>query len=131
MNAAVDMPGRRPRHAFIRSWIRQPESFAFAAINRDNLTGYGVLRRCFQGYTIGPLFADDETAADALFSTLSDHAPQNEPVFLDTPEPNASAPHLARRHGMQPVFETVRMYMEDDPDLPLDGGYGVTSFELG
>jgi len=58
-------------------------------------------------------------------------APQGAPVFLDTPKPNSAALDLAKCHHMQPVFETVRMYNKEDPGLPLDGIFGVTSFELG
>ncbi|MBA7486639.1 hypothetical protein ES707_22200 [subsurface metagenome] len=54
-----------------------------------------------------------------------------EPVYLDTPEPNAAAVALARGQGMNPVFETARIYTKTVPDLPLDEIFGVTSFELG
>ncbi len=78
-----------------------------------------------------PLFADDEHVADSLFCTLCGHAPLGAPVFLDTPEPNSAALDLAKRHHMHPVFETVRMYTREDPGLPIDRIFGVTSFELG
>ena len=108
-----------------------PEVFAFAAMNQGELAGYGVLRRCMQGYKIGPLFADDELIADAIYCALCGRVQKGEAVFLDTPEPNPSALRLARRHHMHPVFETVRMYTGKDPGLPMDGIFGVTSFELG
>lgn len=38
---------------------------------------------------------------------------------------------LARRHGMREVFATARMYNREIPALPLDGIFGVTTFELG
>jgi len=120
-----------PRHVFTNSWIRQPGGIALAALNDRKLEGYGVLRQCHQGYKIGPLFADDEDLADSLFCALCSHAPQGAPVFLDTPEPNSAALDLANRHHMHPVFETVRMYTKEDPRLPMDRIYGVTSFELG
>lgn len=120
-----------PRHLFINSWIRQTGGIALAAANDGELKGYGVLRQCHQGYKIGPLFADDEDVAHSLFRALCCHAPLGAPVFLDTPEPNSAALDLAKRHHMNPVFETVRMYNKEDPNLPMDRIYGVTSFELG
>jgi GNAT superfamily N-acetyltransferase len=120
-----------PRHEFTKSWIRQPGGIAFGAMNGGDLEGYGVLRKCSQGYKIGPLFANDEKVADALFCALCGHAPHGAPVFLDTPEPNSAALRLAKRHHMHPVFETVRMYTKEDPCLPMDRIFGVTSFELG
>jgi GNAT superfamily N-acetyltransferase len=119
------------RHVFVKSWIRQPGVVAIGALNGDEIEGYGVLRQCHQGYKIGPLFADDENVAESLFCALCDHAPGGTPVFLDTPEPNSAALDLARRHHMHPVFETVRMYSKRDPSLPIEGIFGVTSFELG
>jgi len=120
-----------PRHVFTKSWTRQPGGIAVGALDKGELMGYGVLRECSQGYKIGPLFANDEKVADALFCALCGHAPQGAPVFLDTPEPNSAALDLAKRHHMLPVFETVRMYTKEDPGLPMDRIFGVTSFELG
>jgi GNAT superfamily N-acetyltransferase len=119
------------RHLFTKSWIRQPGSIAIGAVNDGKLEGYGVLRQCHQGYKIGPLFADDKDVAESLFCALCGHAPQGAPVFLDTPEQNSAALDLAKRHHMYPVFETVRMYTKEDPGLPMEGIFGVTSFELG
>jgi hypothetical protein len=47
------------------------------------------------------------------------------------PEVNRAAVDMARRHGMERVFETARMYTGEVPDLPLDRIFGVTSFEVG
>lgn len=120
-----------PRHAFTSLWIRQPGAVALAALDDGRLAGYGLLRLCHTGYKIGPLFADDEDVAESLFGALCGHAPAGAPVFLDTPAANPAALDLARRHHMNPVFETIRMYTRGDPHLPMDQIYGVTSFELG
>lgn len=120
-----------PRHVFIESWIRQPEGIALGSYSGAELTGYGVIRQCHHGYKIGPLFADDERAAEALFRALCGHAPRGLPVFLDIPQANTAALDLVRRHHMHPVFETVRMYNKKDPGIPMERIFGVTSFELG
>ncbi len=119
---------RRP--AFLRAWIDQPGAGAVAAVKDGELAGYGVLRPCITGFKIGPLFADDESTAEALFLAMCAKAP-GQPVFLDIPEGNSAALALARRHAMRPMFETVRMYNHDAPPLPLGRIYGVTTFELG
>lgn len=119
-----------PRREFLRNWVFQPGASALGYVSEGKLAGYGVLRPCRVGYKIGPLFADTDTIADALFESLcaSSHGAS---VFLDTPEPNEAAIALARRYGMRPCFETARMYTQEAPDLPLDHVFGVTSFELG
>jgi hypothetical protein len=54
-----------------------------------------------------------------------------QPIFLDTPEANPAAIELAKRHGMEPVFETARMYTMGSPAGRIDRCFGVTTFELG
>lgn len=119
------------REAFLLCWIRQPGSTALGFVDQGVLNGYGVLRPCRDGFKIGPLFADDAEIAERLFSALVAQVPSGQTVALDTPEVNAHALAIARRHGMKAVFETARMYTGPAPALPLDRLYGVTSFELG
>ena len=84
---------------------------------------------CRQGSKIGPLYAEDESVAEAVLRLAAPR--RGGSVFLDVPEPNALALRLAERDGLKPVFETARMYTGPAPDLPLARLYGVTSFELG
>lgn len=118
------------REAFLRAWLTAPGHVARAVGGPDGLRGYGVLRPCRQGSKIGPLFAEDGTAARALFGALLEAAPPGS-VFLDLPEPNADAVAMAVEAGMAPAFETARMYAGPAPDVPLARIYGITSFELG
>lgn len=120
-----------PRAAFLRHWIDQPESTALGILEEDRLAGYGVLRRCRDGYKIGPLFADSPELAERLFLALRARVPAGSAVFLDTPANNAAAVAMAQRHGMGMVFETARMYRGPAPQLAGERIFGVTSFELG
>ena len=38
---------------------------------------------------------------------------------------------MAREAGMEPAFETARMYTGAAPPIPVARVFGVTSFELG
>jgi ribosomal protein S18 acetylase RimI-like enzyme len=118
------------RERFLRAWLALPGSTALALRRDGALAGYGVVRRCRSGHKIGPLFADDGAAAEALFSALAGRAAGG-PVLLDIAEPNAAARALVARHGMRPVFETARMYTGPAPDIALDRVFGITTFELG
>lgn len=120
----------RMRPEFLRAWIAQPAGRALVQLRDGLICGFGVVRRCRIGCKIGPLFANDEAGADALFGALAGYAP-GEPLFIDPPEPNGAAVALAVRHGLAPVFETARMYRGPAPVLPLGSIYGITSFELG
>ncbi len=121
-----------PRPQFLECWLFQKDAHAF--IIKENgtgeIVGYGVIRKCFQGHKVGPLFANTPDIAAEILESLMSTVP-DEAVFLDVPEPNASAIALAQKSNMQSVFATVRMYTKQVPALPLDKIYGITSFELG
>jgi GNAT superfamily N-acetyltransferase len=119
------------RTAFLRCWISQPEHQALAIRQDDRLAGYGVLRRCREGYKVGPLIADSPALAERLFVAFKAAAPEDEPIFLDVPAVNRPALDMAHRHAMSVVFETARMYKGQAPALPLERLFGVTTFELG
>lgn len=119
------------REAFLHSWVNMPQSLALGVVEGSRLAGYGVIRACRQGYKIGPLFADTPAFAQALFRGLTASIAMGSQVYLDVPASNPAAVALAQQQGMQPVFETARMYKGSAPDLPLSSIYGITSFELG
>ncbi len=121
-----------PRPEFLRCWLFQKDAHSFMIQNKVNeeICGYGVIRKCYQGHKIGPLFADTQDMATAILESLMSTIPGEE-AFLDVPEPNKSAVALAQRYGMQQVFATVRMYTKQLRALPLENIYGLTSFELG
>ena len=119
-----------PRSGFLEKWVNQPDSSAFAALEKGDLKGYGVIRKCRTGYKIGPLFADDQVTAEKIFRALRASVPE-ETIYLDVPEPNKKAMEIAKKYHMNVMFKTIRMYSRKEPDIELDGVYGVTSFELG
>ena len=119
------------RTSFLKAWLNMPESRAVAYTENDMLCGYGVIRKCRRGYKIGPLFADNEAIAEKLFLILSGFADIESSVFLDVPEMNRFALSLANKYGMKKVFSTARMYTREEPEIPLDRLFGVTTFELG
>jgi len=119
------------RREFLECWINQPGAISLGAIEDGHLIGYGVIRPCLTGSKIGPLFAETDESAKAILVELLKETPPEGPIYLDVPEPNKSGIQLAKKCGMNPVFETARMYTRKDPQLPLSQIYGITSFELG
>lgn len=121
-----------PRENFLKVWtapmLETRRGFAF--VDNGEVKGYGVIRRCHEGYKIGPLFADTPEIADTLFRALAGQV-KGQFVILDTPEPNVAALLLAEKYELSPEFETFRMYRGQAPDLPLDQIFGITTFELG
>lgn len=119
------------REAFLRGWVAPRHGAARAVVDGGRLQGYGVIRKCRQGYKIGPLFADNAGTAESLYLALAQHAGDTDPVFLDVPEVSAAGLALAQEYGMKRVFATARMYTGAPPAIALSGVYGVTTFELG
>lgn len=118
------------REDFLARWIAQPDALALGCRRHGRLAGYGVVRRARQGVRVGPLYADDVAAAEALFLALARFAPEG-PLYLDAPEVNAAAMALVRRHGMAEGFGCARMYLGPAPMLHHDRIFGLSSFELG
>lgn len=118
------------RQNFIKAWITQPDSRALGVMDEGQLRGYGVIRRCHNGFKIGPLFADNPEIALDLFNGLSDQA-ASQAIFIDVPEINNAALQIARDKEMKEVFGCARMYFGHKPTLPDAHIYGVTTFELG
>jgi Acetyltransferase (GNAT) domain len=119
-----------PRSAFLRAWIGSPGHVGRALVRDGRLAAWGVIRPCRRDYKIGPLVADDCSAAEMVASALMAATSATE-VFLDVPSINQMAVTLAQRLGLVPVFETARMYTGAIPPLQLERVYGVTTFELG
>jgi GNAT superfamily N-acetyltransferase len=119
-----------PRTAFLRAWLAAPGHIGRALLRDGRLAAWGVIRPCRAGYKIGPLVADDRAGAEAVFAALVAAVGSGE-VFLDVPSINREAVALAQSHGLEPVFETARMYTGTIQPLRLERVFGVTTFELG
>lgn len=124
-------PTARPE--FLSKWIhsRNATAIGYTADEGESLSGYTVVRRCREGYKIGPLNADSPDIAHALFGEAISTVPTGEKVFLDIPGNNPEAKDLVEQNQMQPMFETARMYKNGNPKLPAQRIYGITSFEIG
>ena len=119
------------RDDFLKSWINRPGTIALGIMGNAQLTGYGVIRECRDGFKIGPLFANNSEIARSIYNALTSYVDTGVPIFLDIPQANADAVAIAQDLGMAEVFRTTRMYRGKAPDLPLHNWFGITSFELG
>ena len=119
------------RRAFFQKWISIPYSTVLGMKENGKLVGFGVMRPCREGMKIAPLFADTPEIAETLFMVMRAQTREEENIFIDMPESNPAALELAKRHNMEIVFETARMYTQHIPNLSISRTYGVTSPELG
>ena len=119
------------RVSFLNDWFFQPNGFTFLKKEKEELTGLISIRKCLNGYKIGPLYAKTYPTAIELFESALASIPLKSEVYLDIPEPNHDAHRLVVHYQMIKVFETARMYTQTAPELSLQNIYGVTTFELG
>lgn len=119
------------RKEFLDAWVHQAGAISNIYQTDTGIQAWGVIRKCHEGYKIGPLFADTYELAEGLFRSLISSIPSGEVFYLDIPAPNSNAQKLVQNHKMEAVFETARMYHGKDPELPLDKIFGITTFELG
>jgi GNAT superfamily N-acetyltransferase len=119
------------RTVFNQAWRQQSNAKALTLIENSLIKAFGVIRRCEEGYKVGPLFADNKTLAAQLLDDLCTQAEIGANIYLDVPEPNQQATDLVASKMAVKVFETARMYTGSVPDIQLKKTYGITSFEIG
>ncbi|MFD0385064.1 hypothetical protein ACFQ2B_30995 [Streptomyces stramineus] len=130
--AAYDQPCfPADRRAFLTRWLTAPGHIAYVLLRDGHVAGYGVIRPGRDSRRIGPLFADTQEGAEALFDALTAHLGPDEEVCLDIPEPHRGARELATARGLAPSFHTTRMYTGPVRPVREERVYGTTSLELG
>lgn len=122
------------RDDFLRFWLtgaaaeyRQSK----VAVLDERVVGFSTIRKCVEGFKIGPLFADDVMIAQQLVGGLINEIPGQSTIILDVPEPNHEAVALAERFELEPVFTTARMYCGTPENVKIEKIFGITTFELG
>ncbi|WP_030690493.1 GNAT family N-acetyltransferase [Streptomyces globisporus] len=121
----------RPR--FLSTWLTTPGHRALARVTDGRLTGYGVVRPAQDEARVGPLFADTPADAAALLDGLAAEAREfgAARIAVDMPEANPAAARLAQDRGLEPTFETARMYTGPVRPVARERVFGVTTLELG
>jgi len=118
------------RAVFLDKWLKLPDSKSYCIQYDNDLMGYGMIRKCRNGFKIGPLFAENHDIAEELLLSLSVEA-NGDFIYLDVPEINKDGIKIAKKYNMKECFGTARMYSKEFPNIPINKIFGVTSFELG
>jgi GNAT superfamily N-acetyltransferase len=128
---AYDRAGAFPaeRRSFLEAWRAMPDAVGRAVVERAELRGWALRRRCRVGWKVGPLVADGPEVAEALFRDVV--AGADGPVTIDVPGVNPHAVALADGFDLPTIFETGRVYRNGVPSLDASKQYGITSLELG
>lgn len=118
------------RASFLHDFIFKTEAKTSEAYIAGKLVGFAVARPCFEGYKVGPLFADDIEVARILIESLFADLP-GQPVFTEVPEANSQAIKLVTDFDMSPGLPTIRMYTGNQYQQDIRYVYAVTSRVVG
>jgi GNAT superfamily N-acetyltransferase len=118
------------RRPFADVWATSPGHRTLVLTCGNEVSGYGVIRPTTRGHQIGPLVAQNEGDALALFDALTAPFP-GATVSFHAPEPNLAALLLARARGLAEVVRTVRMYSQPARPIALARCYAIGSLAHG
>ena len=117
------------REAFLHAWLKPPRSTK-VLIEDEEIRGYGVCRKCRDGFKIGPLFAEGLSEAVSLLRGLA-VGTGGETIHIDVPVPQQAFADYLAEAGFQKGFTTARMYRGLPPSAQTSDVFGVTTLELG
>ena len=119
------------RHSFIDAWLTPCDTRqTFLALEDDAVVGMVGIRKCIEGFKVGPLLGNSSAIALSLIYSAADIA-NGENIMLDVPDKNLAAVELAKSLNLQPIFETARMYRGPAPVIDLGRLFGAATLELG
>lgn len=118
------------RPHFYKLWLDATQTKSFSYIENGVLLGVAVIRPAQTGFRIGPLYAENETVATALYERCLSEA-IDQPVCLDIPMSNKAVVNLVKKYQATFVFECARMYYGTPPKTNINKVFGLTTFEIG
>lgn len=117
------------RPEFLKTWLKVPRQVKVFV--RDGIiVGYAVARQCYEGYKIGPIFAEDFDVARDLLHSCALEA-EGEVLHVDVPAGQIGFSGLLDERGFVRGFRTTRMYRGTPPSFDTTRVFGVTTLELG
>ena len=119
------------RPAYMNNWLTDTNfRRSLVLVKNHKIHALGTIRKCIDGFKIGPLYAPDADIAGALARALLPIG-QSETVAIDAPSHNPAAVELCDNLGLEPVFSTARMYKGQQTPALCDREFGVVTMELG
>ncbi|MCL2121606.1 MAG: GNAT family N-acetyltransferase [Clostridiales bacterium] len=118
------------RERFLRAWLETPALESLCVLKGGEIKGWGCMRRCRNGWRLGPVFASEYAIAEELLRHFAIKTIAEE-VSMDVPESNVQAIRLAFSMGMTPVDARLRAYKGEQIREPLEQIFGFTTLDIG
>ncbi len=114
---------------YLTAWFSNTATrTTFVLETQNEITGFATIRACRSGSKIGPLVATDATVARHLISHAATKF--DGPVTVDAPNTATGLKQICHQLGLEPGFQTARMYKGELLDT-RPGFFAVTTLELG
>ena len=118
------------RTRFLRIWLESPGADCMCLIKRGEILSWACMRRCRDGWRLGPVYAENYESAWELTRHMAAKT-LSERVYIDAPENNTNAIKLAFSLGLTPVGARARMFKNGHLDESYNGIYGFTTLDIG
>lgn len=118
------------RKPLLKVLLWSSEAISCAEYKGEQPIGFAIARPAYEGYRIGPCFADSADIARRLLETIFARL-EEKTLFIDVPKVNVSAVSLVRSYGMKSGFTCIRMYTTSKYNQDASYIYGNTTFEVG
>lgn len=118
------------KHAFLSAWLRDTDTRkTLVPEGGGTQSGFVTVRRCIEGYKIGPLVAPSVEAARHLLLGVG-QVSRGASVMIDVPDDQQALAAICEGLGMTPCFSTARMYRGPAPQ-PAGGVRALATLEVG
>lgn len=120
------------RKKLLKEVFKLPYIHGVLLNNNSQITGFGFIRPCADGFRVGPLFADTLEQAKEIFSYLIAGTDQKE-IIIDIPTKNPFSILFAEYFLLTPITcgETNTMLKGDAFEQNLNKNFGAFSLEIG
>jgi GNAT superfamily N-acetyltransferase len=119
------------RQPLLKDLLWNCRSVSCAEYKDERLVGFAIARPAYEGYRVGPCFADSADIARRLLETIFARL-KGQTIFIDVPEVNAPAISLVETYGIELGFACIRMYNTTSRyNQDVQYVFGNTTFEVG
>lgn len=118
------------RSEWLNLWlINKPNTVVKVAYDGPNIVGYAAIQPAYKGYQLGPLYADDNKAAESLLKALLNTVPAENTFFAFTCDENPEMRELMTKIKIhvENSDRVIPMYTREWPNTELSKVYLLSS----
>ncbi|KAF9580592.1 hypothetical protein BGW38_002693 [Lunasporangiospora selenospora] len=125
----------------VNKMVELEERFT-AAMEGDELIGFGCVRQSESSYRLGPLYSTKADAAkeilvklavDVVDADKNTDRDKSVPLYfdMDVPISNNAVVEMLDKYGWKNISSSVRMWKGEAPKVDVDGVFAINTLEIG